>query len=100
MPKRPRSSGPPRKEFGLSSSVIQWAPSVVREAHARGGDEGRDFRFVLEPRRALDARGNIDAAGASLRDRLGDIGGIEAARQQPRAARTEIACEPPIEGKA
>ena len=61
------------------------------EGLARRGDEGRDLRFILDSRRALDARGDIDAARAGQLDRFCDIARIEAARQQPRRPRRKVA---------
>ena len=52
------------------------------------------------PGRALDARGDVDAARAGRRDRLGDIVGIEAPRQQPRRSGAKVARQRPVERAA
>ena len=67
---------------------------------ARGADEGADLVRVLFARRAFDARGHIDARRARDAQRLGDIAGVEPARQHERHARIDALEQRPVERRA
>src|SRR5208282_3717138 len=72
----------------------------ARERAPRRGDEGPDLACVLDARRRLDARGDIDPAGAAERNRSLDRFGVETAREQPGSMRMKVPRKAPVERTA
>src|SRR5712671_8191104 len=65
--------------------------------HTRGANKGADHLGILDARRAFDARGNIDTAGACHANGFRDITGIEATRDHERQFEIEIFQHMPVE---
>src|SRR5260370_2710135 len=63
----------------------------------RGANKGADHLGILDARRAFDARGNIDTAGARHANGFRDITGIEATRDHERQFEIEIFQHMPVE---
>ena len=84
--------------FELAHSLN--SDGVARERAPGRRDKRPDLGRVLDARRALDAGGNIDAAGAAQRDRRLDRVGVEAAGQQPGNGRAKIPRQAPVERTA
>src|ERR1700730_1821077 len=118
MPKCPPSSGPVRKELGCWTDIdfLSAIRSLARAARgcplriearrhpriglARGPDEGADLVGILLAGGMLDPRGDVEAVRPCDAQRLGDIAGVEAARQHERYGEIEILEQVPIEGLA
>src|SRR6185437_13361550 len=66
----------------------------------RRREEGGDAARILDAGRALDAGGDVDRRGAGDAHRLGEVAGIEAARQHPGEAPASPGEELPVEGEA
>ena len=76
---------------------LRCACDVCAPARARRADEGADLVGILLAGRALDAGRDIDAGRARDAQRLGDIAGIEPARQHERNTGIEILAAGPVE---
>src|SRR5271156_4544500 len=72
----------------------------ARERAPRRGDEGPDPGRGLLSRRALDARGDVDAACAAERDRRLDRFGGEPAGEQPGTLWVKVPRQAPVERTA
>ena len=84
----------------MRSPRRRYAPPRLRcgsGAVARRADEGADLVGILLARRALDPGGHIDAAARGDAQGLGDIAGIETAREHERHAGIEILQQLPVE---
>ena len=66
----------------------------MRKARRAAATNALILASSLTPGRALDAGGDVDAAGAGQRDRLGDRVGVEAARQKPGIGRRKSRARP------
>src|SRR2546423_13264847 len=83
-------------EPSLSSETCA-SESRILFGGARGADKFADHLGILDAGRPLDARGDIDAAGAGDANCLRDISGIEPARDHEGQLEIEIFQHMPVE---
>ena len=72
------------------------AAATLACAAAGGGDERLDLGRILDPRRGLDAGGDVDRPRMHRRDALGDVLGRQAARQDQRDLRAALRGQGPV----